>query len=55
MARAAMLIRSHPDYAAPGSFVESVRGLIDSGRFQTAGELEGEEGCALEGGGVLCR
>lgn len=34
MARAAVLLRNHPDYAAPGVFVESVRGLIDSGRFQ---------------------
>ncbi|HPC03075.1 MAG TPA: RNA polymerase sigma factor [Syntrophales bacterium] len=34
MARAAALLRSHPDYAAPGVFVESVKGLIDSGRFQ---------------------
>ncbi|MGA2331985.1 MAG: RNA polymerase sigma factor [Syntrophales bacterium] len=37
MARAAMLIRNHPDYAAPGVFVESVKGLIDSGRFQLLG------------------
>lgn len=37
MARAAMLIRSHPDYAAPGVFVESMKGLIDSGRFQLLG------------------
>jgi RNA polymerase sigma factor (sigma-70 family) len=34
MERAAVLIRSHPGYAAPGVFVESIRGLIDSGRFQ---------------------
>jgi RNA polymerase sigma factor (sigma-70 family) len=34
MERAAMLIRSHPDYAAPGVFVESMKGLIHSGRFQ---------------------
>ncbi len=34
MARAAVLLRNHPDYAAPGVFVESVKGLIDSGRFQ---------------------
>jgi RNA polymerase sigma factor (sigma-70 family) len=34
MERAAMVIRNHPDYAAPGVFVESMRGLIDSGRFQ---------------------
>ena len=37
MARAAMLIRNHPDYAAPGGFVESMKGLIDSGRFQLLG------------------
>lgn len=37
MARAAMLIRNHPDYAAPGVFVESMKGLIDSGRFQLLG------------------
>jgi RNA polymerase sigma factor (sigma-70 family) len=37
MARAAMLIRNHPDYSAPGVFVESVKGLIDSGRFQLLG------------------
>jgi RNA polymerase sigma factor (sigma-70 family) len=37
MTRAAMLIRSHPDYAAPGGFVESMKGLIDSGRFQLLG------------------
>jgi len=33
LARAAMLIRSHPDYEAPGVFVESMKKLIDSGRF----------------------
>ncbi len=37
MARAAMLIRNHPDYAAPGVFVESMKHLIDSGRFQLLG------------------
>ena len=37
MARAAMLIRNQPDYAAPGAFVESMKGLIDSGRFQLLG------------------
>ncbi len=37
MSRAAMLIRNHPDYAAPGVFVESMKGLIDSGRFQLLG------------------
>jgi RNA polymerase sigma factor (sigma-70 family) len=37
MSRAAMLIRNHPDYAAPGGVVESMKGLIDSGRFQLLG------------------
>ncbi len=37
MTRAAMLIRSHHDYTAPGVFVESMKGLIDSGRFQLLG------------------
>lgn len=37
MGRAAMLIRNHPNYAAPGVFVESMKGLIDSGRFQLLG------------------
>jgi len=37
ISRAAMLIRNHPDYAAPGVFVESMKGLIDSGRFQLLG------------------
>ncbi|MHB9098158.1 MAG: sigma factor [Syntrophales bacterium] len=37
ISRAAMLIRTHPDYAAPGVFVESMKGLIDSGRFQLLG------------------
>ncbi|MFA5180738.1 MAG: RNA polymerase sigma factor [Syntrophales bacterium] len=37
MARAAMLIRNHPDYAAPGVLVASMKGLIDSGRFQLLG------------------
>jgi RNA polymerase sigma factor (sigma-70 family) len=43
MARAAMLIRNHPDYAAPGVFVESMKGLIDSGRFQLLGRSRGKE------------
>lgn len=34
MERAATLLRNHPDYAAPGVFVESIRNLIDSGRFR---------------------
>ena len=37
LARAAMLIRNHPRYAAPGVLVESMKGLIDSGRFQLLG------------------
>jgi RNA polymerase sigma factor (sigma-70 family) len=37
MQRAAMLIRTHPDYAAPGVFVASLKSLIDSGRFQLLG------------------
>jgi RNA polymerase sigma factor (sigma-70 family) len=37
MARAAMLIRSHPDYAAPGVFVETMKHLIESDRFQLLG------------------
>jgi len=32
--RAAVIIRNHPDYAAPGIFVESMKSLIDSGRFR---------------------
>ena len=34
MEQAAMLIRSHPDYAAPGVFVERMRRLIASDKFQ---------------------
>jgi len=34
MERAAAIIRNHPDYAAPGVFVESMKNLIDSGRFR---------------------
>jgi RNA polymerase sigma factor (sigma-70 family) len=37
LAKAAMLIRNHPRYTAPGVFVESMKGLIDSGRFQLLG------------------
>ena len=37
MERAAMLIRNHPDYAAPGVFVESMKHLIESNRFQLLG------------------
>lgn len=32
--RAVAIIRNHPDYAAPEVFVESMKGLIDSGRFR---------------------
>jgi len=34
---AAMLIRNHPDYEAPGVFVASMKKLIESGRFQLLG------------------
>ncbi|HEU20461.1 MAG TPA: RNA polymerase sigma factor [Deltaproteobacteria bacterium] len=37
LTRAAMLIRNNPDYEAPGVFVESMKRLIDSGRFQLLG------------------
>ena len=37
ISRAAMLIRNHPDYSAPEGFVESMKGLIDSGRFRLLG------------------
>jgi RNA polymerase sigma factor (sigma-70 family) len=37
MARAAMLIRSHPDYTAPGVFVKNMKRVIDSGTFQLFG------------------
>ncbi|MBN2688958.1 MAG: RNA polymerase sigma factor [Deltaproteobacteria bacterium] len=37
LTRAAMLIRNHPDYEAPGVFVDSMKKLIDSGRFQLLG------------------
>jgi RNA polymerase sigma factor (sigma-70 family) len=32
--RLAVLFRSHPDYAAPGTFVESVKKLVESGQFE---------------------
>jgi RNA polymerase sigma factor (sigma-70 family) len=35
--RAAVIIRNHPDYAAPGIFIESMKNLIDSGTFQLLG------------------
>ena len=34
LGRVAALFRSHPDYAAPGAFVEIVRKLVDSREFQ---------------------
>ncbi|MFQ5741889.1 MAG: RNA polymerase sigma factor [Acidobacteriota bacterium] len=34
---AAAVFRSHPDYAAPGAFVEAVRKLISSGQFKVLG------------------
>jgi len=32
-----MLIRSHPDYTAPGIFVKYMKRVIDSGTFQLLG------------------
>jgi hypothetical protein len=32
--RLAVLFRSHPDYAAPGTFVTSIKRLVESGRFE---------------------
>jgi len=32
--RVAVLFRNHPDYAAPESFVESIKKLVDSGRLE---------------------
>jgi RNA polymerase sigma factor (sigma-70 family) len=32
--RVAVLFRSHPDYAAPESFVESIKKLVESGRWE---------------------
>jgi RNA polymerase sigma factor (sigma-70 family) len=37
MTRAAMLLRSHPDYTAPGNFVETMKHLIESDRFRLLG------------------
>ena len=37
LAKAAILIRNHPRYAAPGVLVESMKGLIDSGKYQLLG------------------
>jgi hypothetical protein len=34
LVRVTALFRSHPDYAAPQAFVEIVKNLMDSGRFQ---------------------
>jgi RNA polymerase sigma factor (sigma-70 family) len=36
--RLAVLFRSHPDYAAPGTFVESIKKLVESGRFEIFGD-----------------
>jgi len=36
--RAAAVFRSHPDYAAPETFLETIRTLIDSGRFRVLEE-----------------
>jgi hypothetical protein len=32
--RVAALFRNHPDYAAPESFVESIKKLVESGRLE---------------------
>lgn len=32
--RVAVIFRSHPDYAAPETFMDNLRGLINSGRFE---------------------
>ena len=34
LSREAALMRVHPDYAAPGSFVEGIRQMLASGKFQ---------------------
>jgi RNA polymerase sigma factor (sigma-70 family) len=36
--RIAVLFRSHPDYLAHGAFVESIKELLDSGKFKLFGE-----------------
>jgi RNA polymerase sigma factor (sigma-70 family) len=36
--RLAVLFRSHPDYAAPDAFVESIKKLVESGRLQILGD-----------------
>jgi RNA polymerase sigma factor (sigma-70 family) len=36
--RLAALFRSHPDYAAPETFVESIKKLVESGRFGILGD-----------------
>lgn len=36
--RVAALFRNHPNYATPGVFVESIKNLLDSGRFRLFGE-----------------
>lgn len=33
LSREAVLMRAHPDYAAPGAFVKGIRNMLDSGRF----------------------
>ena len=32
--RVATLFRSHPDYAAPETFIENIKEMLDSGRFK---------------------
>jgi len=34
LSREAALMRAHPDYAAPGAFVEGIRQMLDSGKFR---------------------
>jgi RNA polymerase sigma factor (sigma-70 family) len=36
--RIAVLFRSHPDYAAPETFVKSIRKLVESGRLEMLGD-----------------
>jgi hypothetical protein len=32
--RVAVIFRSHPDYAAPETFMDNLKGLMNSGRFE---------------------
>jgi RNA polymerase sigma factor (sigma-70 family) len=40
--RLAAFFRSHPNYAAPETFVESIKKLVDSGRFEIFGDCRHE-------------